>query len=350
MTADRIIRAPALREGDTVGVASPSSGLAGAFPHRVELGVAQLEALGFKVKVGRHALNRSGYVADTAANRVRDLHELFLDPDVRLIIASIGGDHACQLLPLLDFDLIARHPTLFVGYSDITVLNVAIWRRTGLVTLNGPALLTDLAEYPHMLEYTRSWLLKIAGDATPAGPVTPSPEWTEELLDWGEKLDLSRARRLTPSDGWTWLKPGAGEGVLLGGCLESLQHLRGTPYWPDWSGAILFIETSEDVPAVADVDAILMDYENMGVFERITGMLVGRPFGYAVSEKEDLRRVILERTRAYDFPIVTDMDFGHTAPQLTLPLGCRAAIDTGEHRFAILEAAVSEAGEEGERR
>ena len=130
------------------------------------------------------------------------------------------------------------------------------------------------------------------------------------------------------------------EGVLIGGCLESLQHLRGTPYWPDWDGAILFFETSEEVPSPAEVDGILTDYENMGVSSQLRGMLVGRPMGYSAVDNEQLRRAILERTAAYGFPVVTDMDFGHTAPQFTLPVGCRARIDVRRRRFEILEGAV----------
>jgi len=129
--------------------------------------------------------------------------------------------------------------------------------------------------------------------------------------------------------------------VLVGGCLESLQHLRGTPFWPDWDGAILFFETSEQKPRPATVDAILMDYENMGVLEKLRGLVVGRPIHYTDDEKQQLRDVVLERSRRYDFPIVTDTDFGHTAPQFTIPIGCHAQIDAGNRRLEILDAAVT---------
>jgi muramoyltetrapeptide carboxypeptidase LdcA involved in peptidoglycan recycling len=107
-------------------------------------------------------------------------------------------------------------------------------------------------------------------------------------------------------------------------------------------GAILFFETSEEVPPPAWVDAVLQDYENMGVLERLSGMLVGRPYRYTDVQKEELHAVLLERTRRYDFPIVADLDFGHTSPQLTLPIGCLAEIDVPRQRFRILEAAVVE--------
>ena len=335
-----LVKPARLREGDTVGVISPSWGGGAVFPHRVERGVGYLESLGFRVKIAPHAMNSVGYVSDTTENRVADIHAMFGDPEVRAVIATIGGDHSCHLLPLLDFDLIRDNPKIFMGYSDVTVLNVAIWAKTGLVTFNGPALMVELAEYPEVFDYTERYMLKTLRSPEPPGEIEPSGWWTEELLDWGEKQDLTRARRGQASGGWTWLKGGRSEGVLVGGCLESMQHLRGTPYWPDLTGAILFLETSEEKPEPETVDGILMDYENMGVFERIHGLLFGRPMFYEPDEREQLREVILQRTARYGFPIIADMDFGHTSPMLTLPVGCRAVIDVERERFEIVEPAV----------
>lgn len=334
-------RPPRLRPGDTIGIVSPSWGGAGAFPHRLRNGVGYLESLGFRVKVGRYALQQRGYVSDTAENRVADIHDMFRDREVRAIVAAIGGDHSCHLLPLLDFDLIGRNPKILMGFSDITVLNVSIWQKTGLVTFNGAALLTDFAEYPRTFEYTEKSFLATLCSEEPVGRIEPSTWWTEESLDWEMKKDLQRPRKRQASPGWSWLRPGRAEGVLVGGCLESLQHLRGTQYWPDLSEKILFLETSEKKPSPATVDAILMDYENMGVLERLSAMLFGRPMRYSDEEKEELRNVIIERTCDYAFPVVADMDFGHTAPQFILPIGCAARIDASDESFEILEAAVS---------
>lgn len=341
MRATDRLKGQRLQIGDTVGIVSPSWGGAGAYPFRVESGVAQLARFGLKAKIGRHALNTRGFVSDTPENRVADLHEMFCDPDVRLVLAAIGGDHACHLLPLLDFDLIRRHPKLFMGYSDITVLNVAIWQATGLVTFNGPALLTDFGEHPEMQPYTAQWFRKAMFDAEPIGPITPAAGWTEERQAWDAEPAQRLPRPLLISDGWTWLKPGVAEGTLVGGCIESLQHLRGTRFWPDWTDAILFVETSEEKPLPDAVDSMLMDYQNMGVLERLRGLLVGRPNLYSGEEKAQLREVILERTSRFEFPIITDMDFGHTSPQFTLPIGCRAKIDSSNKRFEIVESAVT---------
>jgi len=329
-----------LNPGDTIGIVSPSWGGAGAFPHRVEQGINHLNSLGFKVELAPHAQNQMGFISDTPANRVQDIHDMFANPDIQAIIASIGGDHACHLLPLLDYELISKHPKIFMGFSDITVLNVALWTKTGLTTFNGPALITDFAEYPRMLDYTERYFLKAVAGIKPIGKVEPSSQWTEEILDWGSKRDLERPRNLLDSKGWTWLKDGRAEGRLIGGCIESLQHLRGTSYWPDWDKSIFFFETSEEKPSPETVDGILMDYENMGIFEKILGLIVGRPMSYSEDEKHTLRARILERTQRYSFPIITDMDFGHTSPQITLPLGCMARIESSKRSFEIVESAV----------
>ncbi len=247
---------------------------------------------------------------------------MFRDPDVRLIVAAIGGDHSCHLLPLLDFDLIAAHPKLFMGYSDITVLNVAIWQRTGLVTFNGPTLLTDFAEHPKMFEYTQAAFLKAVVRSRAPSAASPSPHpggprsfstggsgWTSRVRGGKNPRRAGPGSRAARARAFSWEVASS-----------RFKHLRGTSYWPDWDDAILFFETSEETPSPAKVDGILMDYENMGVFDRLRGMLVGRPMRYSAADRERLRAIILERTAAHDFPIVTDMDFGHTAPQFTLPI------------------------------
>lgn len=208
-----MLKPPRLQRGDTVGIISPSWGGAGLFPHRVEQGIRQLNELGFKVRLAEHALSHISYVSDTAENRAKDIQSMFNDPEVKAIVAAIGGDHACHLLPHLDFEAIRSHPKIFMGFSDVTVLNVAIWQLTGLVTFNGPALLTDFAEHPQMLAYTRDNFLKMVSSGAPPGKIDPSDSWTEEYQNWAEKVDLDRPRQLLPSPGWTWLKHGRGHPV-----------------------------------------------------------------------------------------------------------------------------------------
>lgn len=336
-------RPSALRSGSTIGVAAPSWCGPAVAPHRVERGRAFLESLGFRVVFAPHLFDRRGWTAGTPEQRAQDLMDFFTDPRIDGIWAAIGGDHACQLLPYLDWSRIADNPKVFIGYSDVTVLNVAIWTTTGMVTFNGPSLMDEIAEYPAPPEYAVRWVQRVLTEPSPPGIVHPAAAWTDEWRDWGTKADLTRGRTYQPSEGWTWLRSGVAEGTLVGGCLQSLQHLRGTPYFPrreQWRDAIFFWEIGEEKSSPEWVDGVLQDYENMGVLRQVGGMLVGRPYGYSAEDRALLRQVILERTRRYTFPIVTDMDFGHTAPQMTLPLGCRARMDADGRTFSIAEAAV----------
>ncbi|HVL24542.1 MAG TPA: S66 peptidase family protein [Thermomicrobiales bacterium] len=347
MPAPSPIRPRALRPGDTIGIVSPSWFGGPAFVPRARRGIATLESLGYRVRVADHAFNNLGHVSDTAAKRTRDLHAMFADPEVAAILCTIGGDHSCHLLPLIDWDLIARNPKIFMGFSDITVLNNAIWSQTGLTTFNGPSLLTDWAEYPAMPEISLRSALGVLTEPRPFGDLPASDTWTDEFLDWETGEDLTRPRRQHPSGGWRWIRPGTAEGHLVGGCLESLQHLRGTRFWPNCEGAILCIETSETRPSPATLDGMLMDLENMGVFDQIAGLLVGRPYGMSPDQRDAFWAVVTERTTGFGFPVVGDLDIGHTTPLLTLPIGCRARVDSQRRRVSIVESAVTPGPEFG---
>ena len=181
----------------------------------------------------------------------------------------------------------------------------------------------------------------VLSDPRPFGDLPMAVEWTDELLDWGTGEDTTRRRSHIPAEGWRWIHGGVAEGRLVGGCIESLQHLRGTRFWPECDGAILLLETSEERPSAAKLDGMLMDYENMGVFDAISGLLMARPYGMAPAEREAIWEVVTERTAPFGFPVVGNLDIGHTTPLLTLPIGCRARIDSDTGRVSILEAAVA---------
>ncbi len=336
------IKPEPLAPGDTMGIVSPSWSGGPAYIPRARRGIAMLESLGYKVRIGEHAFNNHGVVSDSAENRVLDLHSMFADDAVSAILCTIGGDHSCHLLPLLNWNLIASHPKIFLGFSDITVLNVAIHTQTDLVTFNGPTLLTDWAEYPTMSEISRDSARRLLTQPVPFGALPSAPDWTDEFLNWETGEDTTRRRKHHQGEGWRWIRTGEATGTLIGGCLESLQHLRGTRFWPDMGGAILFIETSEECRSPDAADAILMDYQNMGVFDQIAGLLLARPYGMDPAATEPFWCVIEKRTEAFAFPVVGNLDIGHTFPLLTLPLGVRARIDGAAGTVGIIESAVTE--------
>ena len=264
------------------------------------------------------------------------------------MLCAIGGNHAHQVVPHLDWNLIRNHPRIFQGYSDMTTLLWAIGRHAGLRTFHGPTLLAELGEYPEVLPLTDRCLRAAwFGDA----PLRfkPADNWTDELLDWRTHADLERPRRLKPGAGWLTVRPGVAEGPLIAGCLETIcWHLKGSADWLDLSGAVLVLEPSEnwqvDVTSPAFIDAHLTDLARLGVFEQIAGLVFGRPYGYRHEDLPVLCELLAEHTAPSGIPVLGNVDCGHTDPMLTLPLGARAHLDAGAHEFCMLEVATTESG------
>ncbi len=255
-----------------------------------------------------------------------------------MVLAGIGGNHSNQLLPLLDYDLIRSHPKVFQGYSDITVLHWALANHAGLSTFYGPALVPELGEFPRVLAHTDRYLRAawFGGDAV---NFEPSDSWTDELLDWDTKIDLTRPRQLHESEGWIAIRHGEASGPLLGGCLETIcWHLKGSSSWVDPTGAILFFETSEDSPSPADVDGYLTDLEQLGVFDAAAALLIARPYGYTPEDAKALWDVVSRRTEASGLPVLANFEVGHADPMVVLPLGAMAELDTTNQRFRLIEA------------
>lgn len=335
-----------LKKGDTIGIVSPAAPLAGLVPHRVEKGVAMLEKMGFKVTIGQYALKVSGYTAGSAEERAQDINSFFGDKKIKAIFSFIGGNHSNQVLKYLDFDLIKRNPKIFLGYSDITVLHFALNTQANLVSFYGPAVLTQFAENPEIIPYTKKYIEKALMDDQPLGEIIPSTTWTDESLDWFKKEDLKRSRYTIKNKGWEWLKRGKTEGMILGGCISSMMHLKGTKYWPDFSDSILFWEISESESdftkgeSPKEIDAYLTDLGSMGLFQQTKGMIIGRPFGYTLEQIDLLKKIIDQKTENYDFPILFGVDVGHTDPIITIPLGAKVKLDSEKNLFYFCESGV----------
>ena len=334
-----------LESGDTIGIVSPSWCGAGFFPHRVDNGKRNLKKLGYKVVLGKNTLKTTGYTAGSPEERATDINEFFKNKKIKAIVCAIGGNHSNQILQYIDWQSIKTNPKIFCGFSDITVLHLAIYKKTNLVTFYGPNFLNQFSEYPEMHEYTKSSFFNIVGQSKPAGKISPSKKWTDEVLDWQVKKDLLRPRRVRNNPGWFWIKKGYAKGKLLGGCISSLIHLRGTSYFPPFKNSIFFWEIPEGESifqgeSLANVDSYLTDLFLSGIFDEIKGMIVGRPYRYSNAETKNLIKIIISETEKYDFPILFGVDFGHTDPILTLPIGARATLDSRHNLFSIDEKTV----------
>lgn len=334
------IRPRRLARGNTIGVVSPSSPVAAACPRRLRRGLEEFERRGFQVRLGAHATKATGHTAGSPADRLHDLHAMVTDPAVSAIVSTIGGFSSHQLLEDLDFDLFRRHPKVLMGYSDITALLVAIHARTGLVTMLGPAVMPQFGEFGGVHPYTWANFERVVMRPEAPGELTPAPQWIYEHLRWEQEDD--RPRRAVPNPGPRTLRPGRAEGPILAGNAGTLLLLAGTPYWPNVDGVILCLEEDED-ESPATIDRMLTQLRQMGVYERIDGLVLGRfhpQVGF--SAEDSLEAMVLESTRGYTFPVVVDLDFGHTDPMVTLPLGVRALLDAAPERprLSLLEPAV----------
>lgn len=331
---------PRLVPGDLVGVVSPSSAVAAGVPRRFDRGVAELERRGFGVRVGEHARSETGWTAGSAADRAADLHAMFADPEVRAIVCTIGGYNANQLLELLDFDLIAANPTIFVGYSDITALHGAIHARTGLATMLGPALVPQWGECGGVHDYTWDAFERVAMRAEPAGVFREPAHWYPERLWWDEADD--RPRTAAPAAPWRTVRPGRAEGPIVAANANTLLLLKGTPWWPQLDGTLLLLEDDEEYGKPWLVERQLTQLRHLGVFERAAGLVYGRAHPEAGFERPEwIDEILLRVTAGTELPVATGLDCSHTDPLLTLPWGVRARLDAGgEVTLELLEAAV----------
>lgn len=342
----KLIKPKPLQRGDVIGVISPSAPLASLVPHRVKKGIQMLKKLGFKVKIGKHALKVTNHTAGTPKERADDINGFFKNRSIKAIFSFIGGNHSNQILKYLDFDLIKRNPKIFLGYSDITILHFAFYTQSNLVTFYGPAVLSQFAENPKIFPYTQKYLEKATIDPGLIGKITPSLKWTDEVLDWFKKDDLKRSRKMKKNNDWQWIKKGRVIGPILGGCISSMMHLRGTKYWPDFSNNILFWEIPESEAdftkgeSLENIDAYLTDLELSGIFNQINGMIIGRPFGYTKKQITQLIQIIKEQTKDYNFPILFNVDVGHTDPIITIPLGIKVKIDSRKNIFEFIERGI----------
>jgi muramoyltetrapeptide carboxypeptidase len=302
---------PALRPGGTVGVIAPATPPRGTL---LQDTVSYWEGRGHPVVVGKN-VGRSlgGYLGGTAAERASDLNAMIADPKVELIVSAMGGKGSVHLLPLIDYDTFASQPKLFMGLSDVSLLVLAMHVRTGVVTFHGPTGM-DFGSLP---AYSEKAMHSALTAVEPLGDLPAHGEW--QTLRDGD--DIS--------------------GRLIGGHLGTIRSLIGTPYEPEWEGAVLFVEEID--AELHDVDVSLSHFALAGIFDKIAALVVGRPV--AVEERwresdEQMSDVVLRNAANFDFPVLYDVDLGHAPEKVTLPVGAMARVEPGRSGLAVEEPSV----------
>jgi muramoyltetrapeptide carboxypeptidase LdcA involved in peptidoglycan recycling len=341
-----LIKPKKLQPGDKVATVSLSWGGAGDenILWRYQQGKERLEQVfGLQVVEMENTLKGTAYIYEHPEKRAEDLMKAFADPEIKAIIACIGGIESIRMLPYIDFEVIRNNPKIFLGYSDSTTTHLICYK-AGISSIYGPTLLMDFAENMAMDDYTVEYIKKTLFTEDPVGVIPPAKEWTSERLPWLiENKNTARNKKL--NKGYELLQgKGTVRGRLLGGCIEVFDMLRGTELFPepsDFDHAILFLETSEDKPPVWFVEVALRIYGINGILGRLRGILLGKPQDeeYYNEYNEVIKQVLAEFHRE-DLPVLVNMNFGHTEPKICLPYGALAEIDCENKNFAIIEGAV----------
>jgi muramoyltetrapeptide carboxypeptidase len=312
-----IIKPKRLSPSDTVGLVLPATAAFEA--DEIQFAKEQMEAIGFKVVIGPNAFQKWGYFAGRDKDRADDINRMFADDTVNGVVCYTGGWGSPRVLPYLDYDLIKRKPKVLIGYSDITALLNAVHKKTGLITFHGPV--GGSTFDPFTLENFR----RVVMTAEPAGLLPTPQKKPNELVD--------RTNRILK------LTSGKATGPLIGGNLTMIATLMGTPYQPDTSGAIVFLEDVHEEPY--RIDRMLTTLALGGMFEKAAGIIFGRCSDCGVKGPSfSLEEILRDRFGTLPIPAISGLSFGHIEQKLVLPIGARATLDADAGVVRVEEGAV----------
>lgn len=288
-----LIKPPALRKGDTIGIVAPSSSIEA---DKLDAGVAVLRDYGFNVQIHPQTLARERQSAGSPREKAAALHEMFLSPDVKAVIGARGGNQVAMALGSIDFSILRANPKIYMGFSDSTALQAALWAKAGLTSVHGPFVKGLPALNPACLDYAFGLL---AGK-TPAYPL-------------GDALAIHE---------------GTATGWVFGGTLSLLTTLAGTGYLPDLTGAILFIEDINE--ELSRIDRSLWQLRQVIPFESLGGLVFGKfiaPLDTGRAYGATVEEIIRERTEGLDIPIIIEAPFSHDESEFyAFPLGVQARL------------------------
>jgi len=332
-----------LEKGDTIATVSPCNGWAGdpAMRWKYELGVKRLKDLGLNVVAAPHSLRGHEYLSRNPEARAEDLMWAFENPDVKAIIANVGGDDSIKIIPHIDPSNIKNNPKIFIGYSDVMNLHILCYK-CGLSSFYGDNLLVPIADAQGWHEYSKKWFTKVLFDPSVIGSIEPSKEWTYDKPDY---MNQSHIRKYHPNNGYELVQgKGSAKGRIFGGH-TGLMELCDTPISlsaDDFNDAILFIEDLPEFFSPKSIGVFLEWLRTIGALSRLKGMIIGK-----ISENSDFReqqeiiRGILSADSGFnDMPVLYGLNFGHTSPMCILPYGAMTEIDCESKTFSILENGV----------
>ncbi|MBI4599842.1 LD-carboxypeptidase [Candidatus Uhrbacteria bacterium] len=343
------IKPKKLNRGDTVAIVSPSWGGPSVFPHIYENGLTVLREWGLTIKEFPTARMDAAFLRANPHVRAKDINDAFADSDVKAIFTSIGGDDSVRILPFLDKKTIVEHPKILMGFSDTSTLHVFA-NMQGLITFHGPSIMVGFSQMGSLPARFTSHVREMLFEPKERYEYEPYKNYCDGYPDWATKDTVGKVHPIKSDDGWHWLQGhGTVCGELFGGCIEVLEMMKATDFWPAqdfWKGKIFFLETSEEKPPIHFIDHALRNYVMLGVYDTISGFMFGRARDYSDEEKKELEEkivsVVANEFGRPDMPIVANIDVGHTDPQLVLPLGVKTEIDCEKKKIALAEPWLAE--------
>ncbi|MDD5331429.1 MAG: LD-carboxypeptidase [Candidatus Nanoarchaeia archaeon] len=319
-----------LKNGDEIRIVSPSMSLSVITKDSIEIATERLKKMGFKITYGKNAEETDESLSSSIKSRVQDINDAFKDKNVKCVMATIGGFNSNQLLKYLDYDLIKSNPKIFCGYSDITALQNAIYKKTGLVTYSGPC----FSNFGMLngIDYTIEYFKKCLIDTSPF-KINPSEKWSNDK--WWEN---QQERNFVDNKGFKGINDGKAEGTIVGANLCTFNLLQGTEFMPSLKDSILFIEDDGESKA-HHFDRDLQSLIHLPEFNGVKGIVIGRFQNTSEITDEKLIKIIKTKKELDNIPIISNVDFGHTTPHITFPIGGKAKISvkTGNIKMEVLE-------------
>lgn len=323
-----------LQKGDKIGIYSPSSPITYSSPKRFQRAKSFLESKCFEIiegnLTGMHDYYRSGTIQD----RADELNELIRNPEIKMIMSSIGGTNSNALLPYLDYDAFKKNPKIMIGYSDATAILLGIYAQTGIPTFYGPALVPSFGEFEPFLDHTYDYFKEMLIEEQSLPYIIPTPPmWTDEPINW----EVKTGDKVQRDNEWVCVNEGVAQGRLVGGNLNAMYGIWGSPYMPDiQQGDILLLEDTMKTASVVEKNFTLLKLN--GVFEKVSGILLGK---HELFDDQGTGRtpydILLEVMGNRDIPILADFDCCHTHPMLTLPIGRNVELDATNRKVKIME-------------
>ena len=340
----QFVNLPKLAKGDQVAIISPSAGLPAIFPWVQDLGLERLQDI-FGLLPMEYPTTR--VMGAPLEDRARDVMAAFADTKNKAVFTSIGGEDQIKLIKYLKPQVFLDNPKPFFGFSDNTHLHNFLWN-LGIPSYYGGAIMTQLAFQGQMNQMTINSLNHALFDDGEY-ELEVADNYCDEGLDWSVKENLTKTRKMEPNDGLIWDGDANAEGILWGGRAESMivQSTTGKylPSNEDLEGTILFIETSENIPDHWVIDYLLTGFGERGWFDKFQAVIVGRPKSWDFNKQNDAktksvyrktqRETVLKTVRDYNqhIPVVQNLDFGHTDPQVLLPSGGKVKVSCSSHKI-----------------